>query len=120
MAPRWRTHEKHSRRSAVFKGYNVTAQKSSTHTGKRPDYFGVSKRNPKKRIIGEAKCVKELTDRHVDQVRGYKGYPFFAQKGVIFVKKTTKVPREVRSRAKESNIKIIRRRVRKESGWSWW
>lgn len=120
MAPRWRSHEKRSRRSSVFRGHNVQAQKASTHTGKRPDYFGVSKRNPKNRIIGEAKYVKELTPRHVEQVRRYKGFPFFAQKGVIFVKKTTKVPHEIRNMAKESNIKIVRKRARKKGGWSWW
>lgn len=121
MAPRWRTYEKHQRGSGVFKNYKVQAQKASTSTGKRPDYFGVHKRNPKKRIVADAKCVKELTSKHVEQVRRYKGYPFFAQRGVIFVKKTTKVPEKVTSLAKESKIKIIRKRAWKEdSGSSWW
>jgi hypothetical protein len=110
MTPRWGTYEKHQRSSGVFKNYKVQAHKASTSTGKRPDYFGVHKRNSKKRIVADAKCVEELTSKHIEQVRRYKGYPFFAQKGVIFVKKTTKIPERVRSLAKESNIKIIRKR----------
>lgn len=91
----------------------MQTQKVSTSTGKRPDFYGVGKRNPRKRIVGDAKCVKELTLKHVQQVKRYKGYPFCAQKGVIIVKKTTKVPQKVRAEAKKSNIKIVRKRVRK-------
>jgi len=111
---RWQKHEKRARRSRVFNGYRVQEQKVSTVSGKRPDFFGVSKRNPKKRIVGDAKYVKELTPQHVRQVRGYKSYPFCAQKGVIFVKKTTKVPPKVRRLARDSKIKIIRKRARKK------
>jgi hypothetical protein len=111
---RWRKHEKRARGSRVFKGYRVQEQKVSTRSGKRPDFFGVSKRNPKKRIVGDAKYVKKLTPQHVKQVREYKGYPFFAQKGVIVVKKTTKIPQDVRSLARESNIKIVRKRARRK------
>ena len=113
MSPRWQKHEKRARSSQVFKGYKVEKQKTSTSTGKRPDFYGVSKRNPRKRIVGDAKYVKELKPQHVQQVRSYKGPPFCAQKGVIIVKKTTKVPREVRKTAKEANIKIVRKRARK-------
>lgn len=120
MSPRWRTHEKRARHSCVFKGYKVQAQKASTSVGKRPDFFAVHKRNPKKRIVADSKHVKELTPKHIEQVRQYKGYPFFAQRGVIFVKKTTKVTDHVKDLAKKSNIKIIRKRARKEDSWSWW
>jgi hypothetical protein len=106
--PSWRRHEERAKYSSVFRGYRVETQKNSSSVGKRPDFFGVSKRNPKKRIVGDAKYVKELTMEHVRQVRSYKGYPFFAQEGVIFVKKTTKIPKEVREAAKKSNIKIVR------------
>lgn len=119
MAPRWREHEKRSRCSGVFRGYKVEAQKVSTSSGKRPDFFGVSKRNPRKRIVADAKYVVKLTPEHVKQVREYKGYPFFAQKGVIFVKKTTRVPKEVREDAKRSHIKIVRKRARRENRSFW-
>ena len=109
----WRKHEKRARHSKVFKGYKVQTQKSSKITGKRPDFFGVSKSNSKKRIVGDAKYVKKLTPQHVKQVRNYKGFPFFAQKGVIIVKKTTVVPKSVRKTATESNIKIVRKRARR-------
>jgi hypothetical protein len=91
----------------------MQTQKVSTSTGKRPDFYGVGKRNPRKRIVGDAKCVKELTMRHVEQVKRYKGYPFCAQKGVIVVRKSTKVPPKVRANAKKSNIKIVRKRARR-------
>ena len=110
---RWRIHEERSRNSRAFTGYRVTEQKVSTSAGKRPDFFGISKQDPHKRIVGDAKYVKELTPQHVKQVRDYKGYPFFAQKGLIFVKQSTRVPEDVRREASESNIKIIRKRARR-------
>lgn len=119
MTPRWQKHEKRARSSSLFSGYKVEKQKVSTTAGKRPDFFGRSKRNPRKRIVGDAKYVKELTPSHVKQVRGYKGYPFFAQKGVIIVKKTTKVPQNVRDLAKDSNIKIVRKRARRKDRSIW-
>lgn len=112
---RWRKHEERARNTSLFTGYKITEQKVSRSAGKRPDFFGVSKRDPSKRIVGDAKYVKELNASHVKQVRGYKGYPFFAQKGVIVVKKSTKVPDDVRELARESNIKVVRMRARKPS-----
>jgi hypothetical protein len=119
MSPRWQKHEERARSSSLFRGYRIEKQKASTSAGKRPDFFGVSKRDPTKRIVGDAKYVKELTPKHVRQVRGYKGYPFFAQKGVIVVKKTTKVPRQVREFANDSNIKIVRKRARRKDRSFW-
>jgi hypothetical protein len=119
MSPRWRQHEERSRSTRAFKGYKIEKQKTSTSAGKRPDFFGISKRNPRKRIVGDAKYVKELTPKHVQQVRGYKGYPFFAQKGVIIVKKSTRVPDEVRNLAKQSNIRIVRKRARRKNKSFW-
>lgn len=113
--PRWREHEKRARRTSLLDGYRVTAQKASTSTGLRPDYFGVSKRDPKKRIVVDAKYVRELSKANVDQVRRYKGYPFFAQRGGIVVKKSTNVPDEVRAYARSSNIKIVRKQARREN-----
>jgi hypothetical protein len=119
MTLRWQKHEERARSSSLFRGYKIKKQKVSTSAGKRPDFFGISKRDPSKRIVGDAKYVKELTPKHVQQVRGYKGYPFFAQKGVIIVKKTTKVPREVRELAIDSNIKIVRKRARRKDRSIW-
>ncbi|MBI4258109.1 MAG: hypothetical protein HY619_04065 [Thaumarchaeota archaeon] len=116
---RWRKHEERSRSSSLFRGYKIVEQKVSSSTGMRPDFFGVSKRDPSKRVVGDAKYVKELTPQHVKQVRRYKGYPFFAQKGVIIVKKTTKIPEKVRNLARESNIKIVRKRARRQNRSFW-
>ena len=85
----------------------------STSTGLRPDYFGISKSDPSKRIVVDAKYVKELSRKNVDQVRRYKGYPYFAQRGGIVVKKSTRVSDDVREYARSSNIKIVRKRARK-------
>lgn len=63
--------------------------------------------------MGDAKYVKELTMAHVKQVRGYKGYPFFAKKGVIVVTRTTEVPQKVREAAKSSSIKIVRNGIKR-------
>ena len=119
MTPRWRKHEERARSSRLFRGYKVSVQKVSTSTGRRPDFFGISKRDPTKRIVADAKYVKELTPAHVKQVRQYKGYPFFAQKGAIIVKKSTKVPSEVRDLAKASNIGIVRKRARRKDRSFW-
>lgn len=112
--PRWREHEKRARKTSLLDGYKVTPQKASTSTGLRPDYFGISKQDSSKRIVVDAKFVRELSRANVDQVRRYKGYPFFAQSGGIVVKKSTKVPEDVRSYARASNIKVVRMRARKD------
>jgi hypothetical protein len=112
--PRWREHEKRARKTSLLDGYRVTAQKVSTSTGLRPDYFGISKRDPSKRIVVDAKYVQELSRDNVNQVRRYKGYPYFAQRGGIVVKKSTKVPEDVREYARQSNIKVVRMSARKE------
>lgn len=109
-----------ARESSFFRGYSVTPQKVSTSTGKRPDYFGVSKQNPRNRIVADAKYVKELTRGHVNQVRQYKGYPFFAQRAAIITKKSTRVPDDVRKMARDSRIRIIRKSARKDRPKSFW
>jgi hypothetical protein len=110
---RWRRYEEKARGSSFFRGYKIFAQKVSTSTGKRPDYFGISKGNRRQRRIADAKHVKELTPSHVRQVKRYKGYPFFAQGGAIIIKRSTRVPKHVRDLVRESNLRIIRRRARR-------
>ncbi len=110
---RWRKHEERARGSSFFTGYKVEEQKHSSSTGKRPDFFAISKENPRDRKIGEAKYVKKLTESHVDQAKSYKGHPFYAQEAAIFVKQSTRVTEDVKEAAKEGNIKIIRKRARK-------
>ncbi len=117
---RWRRHEEKARTSSIFRGYKVSEQKVSTSTGRRPDFFGVSKKDPSKRMVADAKYVNELTPAHVRQVRRYKGHPFYAQKGFILVKKSTRVPEDVREMARDSDIKIIRRPARVERKRSFW
>ncbi len=109
---RWRIHEERARSSSFFRGYRVESQKASRSTGRRPDYFGVSKKDPRNRLVADVKYVRELTSGHVRQVRQYKGYPFFAQKAAIITKRSTRIPKDVREMARESNIKIIKKSAR--------
>ncbi len=75
--------------------------------------MGVSKKNPQEKAVADAKFVKELTSRHVDQVESYKETAN-AQKAAIFVPKKTKIPETVKEKAGDSDIKIIRKRARRE------
>ena len=75
-------------------------------TGKRPDFVGVSRFDGEK-IVGDAKCVKELSKDNVDQVKGYKK-TLQAKRGFIVTSENTKVPHEVRRYALDSNIRIKR------------
>lgn len=116
----WKSLQERGRRSSYFAGYKITEQKQSSSTGKRPDYYGVSRTNPRKRIVGDAKNVKVLTRQNVDQVKSYKSHPFYAQNGVLIVNKTTKVPKDVKAYARNSNIDITRiraKRTPKEKGF---
>jgi len=70
-------------------------------------------------IEAERGDIESLSDvEHVDQVRKYKSYPFFAQKGVILIRKTIKVPEEVREYTRDS-IKIIRKQARRRNRSFW-
>jgi len=111
----WKSLEKRGKRSAYFKGYKIKTQKYSKSTKTRPDYVGYSKKNPRDRIVGDAKDVKELKFSHVDQVIKYKGHPNYAKKGVLVVAKRTKIPREVRAYAKMEHVRITRMSTRKRA-----
>ena len=109
----WKSLQERGRNSNYFKGYKIQEQKQSSSTGKRPDYFGVSRKDHRNRIVGDAKNVKNLTKQNVNQVKRYKSHPFYAQKGVIIVKRTTIVSDDVREYARDSNIDITRVRAKK-------
>ncbi len=111
----WRYLQDRARRSSLFRGYKMQEQKVSTSTGKRPDYFGISKDDPRQRIVGEVKNVKVLNKHHVDQTRSYKSHPFYAQKGVIVTRRTTVIRDDVRDYAKESNIKIVQMYAKRQN-----
>ncbi len=119
----WRSLEKRGRRTAHFKGYKITTQKYSKSTKTRPDFVGVNKKNPRDRIVGDAKNVSKLQYSHVDKVRKYKGHPNYAKKGVLIVAKRTKIPAEVREYARMSNVKITRmstmKKKKKKGFWEW-
>jgi len=91
-----------------FPDYNFETQKTYSGYGKRPDVYGQHKKISYKRMIGEAKCVKELTSAHVKQAKSYKKHPGYAEGGIIGIAKDTKVPHKVRQEAKSAGFKIKR------------
>lgn len=115
----WRELEKEMVKSKFFKGYNVQEQKVFRSIRKRPDAFAINPKNPRDRIVGESKCVKELTYANVDQLKDSKGHPGYAKKGLVYVAKDSKVPHKVRKYARESNIKVERGSIprKKTSFW---
>ena len=107
----WKRLEKVGEKSDFFRGFNIETQKV-LKTGKRPDFVGVSRYNSEK-IVGDAKCVKELSKDNVDQVKGYKE-TLHVKRGFIITSENTKVPQEVRRYAWDSNIRIKRMDVKRK------
>lgn len=113
MSTRWREHEQRAAQSSLYKGYNLRTQKKSSSTGKRPDFFGIGKGDPKDRIVGDAKWSLKARKAHVDQVNEYKRYPFFAKKAALQYPQNAGIPKSVREYAKAKNVKIVRTSVPK-------
>ena len=107
----WKKLEKEGEKSDFFRGFNIETQKV-LKTRKRPDFVGVSRYNSEK-IVGDAKCVKELNKAHVDQVKGYKR-TLHVKKGFIVTAENTKVPHDIRRYALDSNIRIKRMNVNRK------
>ena len=107
----WKRLEKEGESSDFFRGFNIETQKV-LETGKRPDFVGVSRHDGEK-IVGDAKCVKELSKDNVDQVKGYKE-TLHVKRGFIVTSENTKVPQEVRRYAWDSNIRIKRMDVKRK------
>ena len=107
----WKRLEKEGEKSDFFRGFNIETQKV-LKTGKRPDFVGVSRYDGEK-IVGDAKCVKELSKDNVDQVKGYKE-TLHVKRGFIITSENTKVPQEVRRYAWDSNIRIKRMDVKRK------
>ena len=107
----WKRLEKVGEKSDFFRGFNIETQKV-LETGKRPDFVGVSRYDGEK-IVGDAKCVKELSKDNVDQVKGYKE-TLHVKRGFIITSENTKVPQEVRRYAWDSNIRIKRMDVKRK------
>ena len=104
----WKSLQEKGEKSKYFKNCKVETQKVSKSTRKRPDYYCVSKTNPKERTIGDAKNVKTLSKKEIDTVKSYVGHPFYAKNKVVIVKKTTRIPKEVKQYAEKKDVKIDR------------
>jgi hypothetical protein len=91
-------------KSKHLEGYNVETQKKSVD-GKRPDYYGEGILGQK--VVGDAKNVKKLTKKHIDQVAHY-ARTLEAEKGFVSVKKGTEVSSEVLDYAEKKGVYISR------------
>ncbi len=98
--------------------YKFQTQKTYKGHGLRPDVFGQNEKIPYKRLIGEAKCVKELTSSHVKQAKGYKKHPGYAEGGTIGVAKDTKVSHKVRQEAKNAGFKVKKLNVTRKKSFA--
>jgi len=63
-----------------------------------------------RRIVVEAKDVKRLTKRHIDETIKKYRYPRFPDEYHLAVSKRTEVPAEVRRHSRKKNVKIVRLR----------
>jgi hypothetical protein len=90
-----------------FADYYCAPQKVSRNTRKRPDLFLRSKTNGD-RIIVDFKWSLRPTDAHLKQVSAYKGYPFFAQRGILIYPKNARVPEDFEKKAAARKIEIRR------------
>lgn len=107
----WRTFEERAAgrllKDVCFVEYQSTPQKVSRSTGKRPDLFLRSKTNSD-RIIVDFKWSVRASDAHLKQVSAYKGYPFFAQRGILVYPKNARLPDGFEEKAAARKIEIRR------------
>ena len=113
VMPNWRIHEKISRKSSYYSNYKMWEQKQSTSTGKRPDFYGVSKINSRERIVGDSKYTTRGSKKHVRQIQKYKQHPFYANIGVLHYPLNTHISDDFRKFATEKNVIITRTRMMK-------
>ncbi|MCH7647212.1 MAG: hypothetical protein IIA83_01210 [Thaumarchaeota archaeon] len=116
----WKSLEKKGEKSKYFRGCKLETQKRSKSTGKRPDYFCTDPKNPRRRIVGDAKNVKRVTKKEIDKVKSYAGHPYYATERVLVTNKSAKLSRADKKYAKERNVKIDRisaKSPRKKKSW---
>ena len=101
-------------KSEHLDGMDVETQKVLPD-GKRPDYYG--KGFLGQRVVGDAKNVKTLTKKHIDQVINYRKTSN-ADKGFVAVKKGTKISSEVKEYAKQKGIAVSKMASERKKGFN--
>jgi len=92
-----------------YKDYRIERQRVFS-SGRRPDYWLVSKRNHRDRIAVEVKDHSEAgvaRESDLKQLRMYQ-HQGMAERGVIVYPDSVRVPRTVRRQAKKSSQEIVR------------
>lgn len=92
-----------------FPDYKIEDQKVFS-SGRRPDYWLVSKRDPRNRIAVEVKYHLETEMAHESDLKQLRMYQHhgMARKGVLVYPDSVRVPRELRREARESGQEIVR------------
>jgi len=118
----WKSLEKRGEKSKYFRGCKLETQKRSRSTKKRPDYYCVDKKNPRRRIVGDAKNVKRVTKKEIDKVVSYAGHPFYAQGKVLITNKSARLSRADKKYAEKRGVKIDRMSAKSlpKRRKSWW
>jgi hypothetical protein len=88
-----------------FADHLCEPQKRSRSTGKRPDLFMRSKVY-RQRTVVDFKYTVRPNASHLRQVSAYKGYPFFAQKGILVYPKDAVITEAFKAQAKARRIEI--------------
>lgn len=92
-----------------YKDYRIERERVFS-SGRRPDYWLVSKRNHRDRIAVEVKDHSEAgvaRESDLKQLRMYQ-HQGMAERGVIVYPNSVRVPHKVRRQAKESSQDIVR------------
>ena len=101
-------------KSEHLDGMDVETQKVLPD-GKRPDYYG--KGFLGQRVVGDAKNVKTLSKKHIDQVVNYRTTSS-ADKGFVAVKKGTEISTEVKDYAEKKGIAISKMSSERKSSFN--
>jgi hypothetical protein len=88
-----------------FSDHHCTIQKVSRSTRKRPDMFLRSKTN-RQRVIVDFKYSLRPKVADIKQVSAYKGFPFFAQRGILVYPKNALISEDFKKKAATRNIEI--------------
>jgi hypothetical protein len=95
-----------------FADHDCSTQKVSRSTGRRPDLFLRSKADGHRTIV-EFKYCLDAKPAHLKQVSGYKGHPFFAQRGILVYPNNARISEAFVKKAAERNIEIRRDPLKK-------
>jgi hypothetical protein len=113
--PGWRKFEDSAgaRLLKNFTDHHCSTQKVSRTTGKRPDLFLRSKTDGQRTIVDFKYCL-DAKPAHLKQVCGYKGHPFFAQRGILVYPKNARMSEAFLNKAAERKIEVRRDRLSKK------